>query len=578
MSRLKHLVISLLLLLSCQVMAQERCEVLDSVARARAVEYYYLQARSYMEQDSLDNCFEMLEHCRALDPASLTVMYDLSSFYAFLNKDSIAHDMLDRIVTADPSNPYYNKALVNYYLKVGDNDSAIKVYERLLESTESKSDIYMYLFSLYSETGRYEKAIDVLEKIEKLEGSNEDIVVNKIRLYLALGDSAKAIDVVSDMIKENPDDARSLTLLGNTYLVLGERDKASEAYNKVLAVKPDDIYTLRSLAEYYVNEENDSLYCDIVERLLKNESLDTQSRVNALVQYVEYSYPKDSARVTDFMRQMSNLAFDELEIANVYSHYLKYIQASPDTVIPVLEKILSMEPDNLTVIVQLLEYAIEKNDIDAVFKYADNAQLYAPDRLEICYYRGLSSYMLGRKQQSIDIYKDGLSKRADDTEPGLVSTVYTLLGDTYHDLDMMDYCMQAYDSALVYDNNNIVVLNNYAYFLALDGKELNRALEMSLKAISAEPDNTTYIDTYAWVLFKLGRYEEAKAYVEKLISIGEEDVSYEAYHHFGDIYAKCGDMEQAVNYWQQAKNAGDDSKILDKKIKKRKYYNDAKRK
>ena len=118
MSRLKGIVISLLLLFSCTAMAQDRCVVADSVAHARAVEYYYLQARSYMEQDSLECCFEMLEHCRALDPASLTVLYDLSSFYAFLNKDSIAHEMLDCIVEADPSNTYYNKALVNYYLNI----------------------------------------------------------------------------------------------------------------------------------------------------------------------------------------------------------------------------------------------------------------------------------------------------------------------------------------------------------------------------------------------------------------------------------------------------------------------------
>ena len=132
MSRLKAFVISLLLLFSYSAIAQDRCAVVDSVARARAVEYYYLQARSYIEQDSLDCCFELLEHCRALDSASLTVMYDLSSFYAFLNRDSIAHDMLILIVEADPSNIYYSKALVNYYLKVGDNDAAIKVYEKML--------------------------------------------------------------------------------------------------------------------------------------------------------------------------------------------------------------------------------------------------------------------------------------------------------------------------------------------------------------------------------------------------------------------------------------------------------------
>ena len=577
MSRLKGIVISLLLLFSCTTMAQDRCAVTDSVARTRAVEYYYLQARSYMEQDSLDCCFEMLEHCRALDPASLTVLYDLSSFYAFLNKDSIAHEMLDRIVEADPSNTYYNKALVNYYLKVGDNDAAIKVYEKMLDSTHSKDEICMYLFSLYSETGRYDKAIEMLDMLEKLEGSNDEIVINKIRLYLALGDSAKAVGVVSDMIKESPDDIRCQTLLGNTYTILGDRSKALEAYNKVLAVKPDDVYVLTSLAEFYVNESDDSLYCDIIERLLKNENFDSQSRINTLVQYVEYAYPKDSARVTDFMREVYALPFDELEIATVYSHYLALIKSSPDTIVPVLEKILSLEPDNFTVIAQLLEYAIDGNDIEAVFKYSDNAWLYCPDRLEICYYRGLSSYMLGRKQESLDIYKEGLEKRAADTSPDLVSAIYALLGDTYHEFGMMDYCMQAYDSALVYDSNNMSVLNNYAYFLAVDGKDLNRALEMSQKTILAEPDNATYVDTYAWVLFKLGRYEEAKAYADKLLSIAA-DASSDVYHHCGDIYAKCGEMEQAVNFWIQARDAGDDSKVLAKKIKKRKYYNDAKRK
>ena len=577
MRYLKILVMAMLLSVCLPAAAQMQCGTTDSVARARAVEYYYLQARSYMEQDSIDRCFEILEHCHALDSSSLTVMYDLSSFYAFFKKDSVVHDMLKRIVSADPSNVYYSRALVNYYVNVGNIDAAIKVYETLLDKVHSKSEIYMYLFSLYSEAGQYEKAIDVLNKLERIEGPNEDFIVNKVRLYMQLGDSAKAVAVVSDMIEEYPYELRYLTLLGNTYVALGNRDKALEAYEKVLSVNPDDLYTLASLSELYLNYGNDSLYCDNIEHFLKCEALDAQSRVNTLLQYIEIMHPKDSARVTGFMREMYNLPYDELDVATLYSHYLTFIKAPSDTIAPVLEKIVSLEPDNLTVIIRLLEYAIEKEDMEAIFKYSDNAQPYCPDKLEIYYYKGLASYMLDRKAESIEIYKEGLEKRADDTEPKLVSAVYALIGDTYHDLNMMDKCMEAYDSALVYDNANVGVLNNYAYFLALDNKELNRALEMSQATISMTPDDPTCIDTYAWVLFKLGRYEEAKAYAEKLLSIGSEQSSV-VYHHCGDIYAKCGNMEQAVNYWIMARDAGEKSKILDKKIKKRKYYAEAKRK
>ena len=503
-------------------------------------------------------------------------MYDLSSFYAFMNKDSIAHDMLDRIVKADPANLYYNRALVNYYLKVGNLDAAIKVYENLLEKGVSKSEIYVSLSSLYSDADEHGKAIGVLDKLEKLEGVNENITIDKVRHYMALGDSAKAVDVVLGMVNENPDDLRYMTLLGGTYSVLGDKEKALEAYNRVLSVKPDDTYALGSLAGLYAADSNDSLYCDVIERLLVSESLDTDSRIGALVQYIEYKLPADSARVMSLLQRMYDLPFDALEIAEIYSRYLIYVNASPETVTPVLEKILSLDPENLSAIMRLLDYSVNSNDVEAVFKYADNAQPYLPDKLVVYYYKGLSQYLLDRKSESVGTYSEGLEKRAPDTEPSLVSAVYSLMGDTYHELGMTDECMQAYDSALVYDDANLGVLNNYAYYLALEGKELERALEMSLRTISADPGNSTYIDTYAWVLFKLGRYEEAKAYAEKLVA-DDSMTSPDVFHHCGDIYAKCGNMEKAVEYWVKARENGDGSKILEKKIKKRKYYKDAKR-
>jgi tetratricopeptide (TPR) repeat protein len=142
---------------------------------------------------------------------------------------------------------------------------------------------------------------------------------------------------------------------------------------------------------------------------------------------------------------------------------------------------------------------------------------------------------------------------------------------------MHEKCTVAYDSALVYNPRNLNVLNNYAYYLSLAGSELDKALEMSRRTIEAEPENSIYLDTYAWILFLLERYEEAKAYAEKLIGLNEEMGSVEL-HHCGDIYAKCGDIARAVEYWEKAAAAGDDSKILKKKIKKRKYYSNAKNK
>ena len=130
---------------------------------------------------------------------------------------------------------------------------------------------------------------------------------------------------------------------------------------------------------------------------------------------------------------------------------------------------------------------------------------------------------------------------------------------------------------MAYDGNNLLVLNNYAYYLTLENMELEKALEMSARTLRDEPDELIYVDTYAWILFLLERYDDAKLYADKLMA-GDSAKSAVEYHHCGDIYAKCGDMERAVQCWVQARDNGDDSKVLKRKIKKRKYIPDGKKK
>lgn len=557
--------------------AYAQVDMHDSLARARAVDYYFMRSVMLMQVDSVDQSMEMLEHCHAIDPSSSAVMYELSSFYMYLNRDSAAHELLNRIVDADPTNKYYNQALVNYYYKVGDKNSAIKVYEKLLGCTASKSDIYNSLFVLYTETDKYEDAVRVLEELERIEGYSDDFEITKLRLHVMMRDSARSVEVVKRLIEKSPDDMRYHTLLGDTYAMFGDYYKAYDAFNSVLSEENDNVFALTSLANLYLLQNNDSLYCVTTEKLLKSEKLDTKRRIETLFEYVRHKEATDAAYIIEFVKSMAELPYDRLELAEFYAQYLVYRKSPQESVVPVLEKILSLDPEHRASMLQLILYAADRKDYESVLKYADNALMYIPDMLELYYYKGLSSYFLGRKEESLDIYRLGLERRSDDCSYEIVTTVFTLLGDTYHELGYRAECMEAYDSALVYDPTSVNVLNNYAYYLAVENKQLERALNMSRKTIEAEPENPTYIDTYAWVLFKLGRYEEARAYADKLMSI-EGDKGAVEYSHCGDIYAKCGDVDKAVEYWVKARDKGDSSSILKKKIKKRRYYNDKNKK
>ncbi len=571
---MKNLVVLLTLMLAAAGVGQAQTLDDDTVACNRAVEYYYLQARTMLEQGNLDQCYDLLEHCRALSPSSSAILFELSSFYVYLNKDSIACDILERIVAEEPDNRYYTQALVNLYYSTGNKKAAIALYEDMLEKTRSKSDIYIALYSLYAEELEHKKAVEILERLEKSEGKSEEISMQKLRQYFEMPDSAKSVALMQELIEENPDEFLYQGLLGDVYLYFGELAGAERQYLMVLEKEPDDAITLSSLSTLYAETGNDSLYCVTIERLLKSEKLEPEQRISRLVDYILHR--DDSVHTEQLFEELMQLPFDRVEILESYVQYLLYKEAPADRIKPVLEKLLMLEPENTSAMLQLLVYAIEANNYDEVIRLCDNAMMYVPELLELYYYKGLSYYLTGRKRECIDIYRRGLELRSEESSTELVSTVYAVLGDTYHELDMMQECVVSYDSALVYNPSNINVLNNYAYYLALDNAELERALDMSRKTITAEPDNPIYLDTYAWVLFLLERYEEAKAYAEKLIQL-ESDMSAVELHHCGDIFALCGDIERAVEFWKKAVESGDDSKLLKKKIRKRKYYSNAKR-
>lgn len=543
----------------------------DNTARERAVEYYYLQAISMLEQDSLDASFELLEHCRMLAPGSSAVQYDLSAFYQFLGKDSLAHEMLEDIVAKEPLNMKYCEALVEYYYRINDKKSAIALYEQMLEHVDSKSDIYMSLYTLYSEENEFEKAIDVLDKLEKAEGKSEVISLHRVKQLVMLQDSARALVAVEKMIEENPEDLQYQALQGDIYSMFGDFERSEQIYLSVVEKDSGDISSLTSLSNLYLMSERDSLYCDVVERLLKSERLGVEQRVSMLFDYSRYKDERDSTYVTSFFEEMLELPFDRLEVADLYVQYLLYRNAAPEKVIPVLDTILSIEPDNRSALLQQLLFAIERNDYEGVIKCSDNAILYIPDMLELYYYKGIALSLLNRDKETAEVLELGLSRRSSESAVEITAKSFSVLGDVYHELGLIDKCTEAYDSALIYNPSEINVLNNYAYYLSLEGKELERALAMSAKTIEAEPDNAIYVDTYAWILFSLERYEEAKAYADKLLQLDGEKSSVE-YHHCGDIYAKCGDVARAVECWEKARELGDTSKILKKKIKKRKYY------
>lgn len=551
----------------------------DSLSRRRAFDYFYLQALSLKEKGEYDAAMEMFEHCRAIDPDSPAVLFELSGYYMYLGKKNEALDLMKRAVHIEPDNFWYRQVLATAYENNGQRSEAVSVYESMASDFPSRSEICLVLAGLYSEEAMFEKAVSALDAFERKEGKSEQISMQKYNIYMQMGDEAKAISEINALAAEYPDDLKYRVLSGNVYLQNGKISEAYDIYREVLSLEPDNVQAQLAMANYYKVMGNDSLFKEQVDTLLMNTKLSSTARSELFVKIISEIEKSggDTLFITNLSERLMTLPGNQLPVLVVYAQYLMMKDAGEQKLSPLLMKILELEPENKMAQLQLLSFAIKRKDYPEIISRSDTAILYNPDILQLYYYRGIACFQLEMPEEAVKTFRKGLCMRAQDTEDALVSELFALVGDAEHELGNRSATLEAYDSALVYNPENIVVLNNYAYYLALDGAELERAEEMSFKTLRQEPDNPIYIDTYMWILFLQGRYEEAKAYAEKLI-ITNNDMSSVEYSHCGDIFALCGDLDRAVDFWSEAQKMGDVSKVLQRKIKKKKYIPDEKNK
>lgn len=218
--------------------------------------------------------------------------------------------------------------------------------------------------------------------------------------------------------------------------------------------------------------------------------------------------------------------------------------------VPVLHQILKLDPENKPARLQLLSYAIRDNNLDEVIQIAKPALEYNPESLEFYYYLGIAHHQKGEDDEALDVFTRGVKQINEKSDKGIASDFYAILGDLYHSKEMHAEAYAAYDSSLVYNPDNIATLNNYAYFLSVERKNLDKAEEMSYRTVKAEPNNETYLDTYAWILFEKGRYTEARIYIEQALR-NKGDKSRTIVEHAGDIYYMSGEKGKALEYWKK---------------------------
>ena len=534
--------------------------------------YFYLEAINQQNKGNYAAAFDLLNHCQEINPNAAEVYFMRSAYYSMLKNDSLMVADIERAAALNPTNTTFMERLGQIYIGMGKFPKAIETYEKIFANTRDRDDVLNILIQLYDRQKDYDNMLRTIDRLESLEGSSEEITLARMRVLALKGDKEAELAELKSLSEKHPNDMNYHVMMGNWLLQNDRADEALKEYDYVLKMEPDNLMAQMSMLDYYRNVGEDSLANDLQEKMLINEDTPINSKMTLMRKVVADNEQEggDSTQVLDLFHRILAQPQKTTDMHELYAAYMTLKKMPQDSINQALRDALEIAPDNAGVRLELIQAEWSKKNFDEVIRLSRAAQEYNPDEMAFYYFMGLAHFQKDERDEALNSFQRGVAQINESSNKEIVSDFYAIMGDILHEKGREKEAYAAYDSCLQWKPDNIGCLNNYAYYLSEQGKDLQRAEQMSYRTIKAEPQNSTYLDTYAWILFMQERYEESKLYIDQAVQ-NDSTVSVVILEHAGDIHAKVGEMDKALDFWRKARDNGNDSKVLIRKIKLRKY-------
>lgn len=535
-------------------------------------DWFFIDAMLQRQKGNNDAAFDLLKHCVHIRPEAPEAYFFLAQYYMSLKQNDKAIECFKKAADLEPDNSTYLETLAKAYV-TNDNDSlAIGTLEKIVEKETGRIDILEMLVQLYQKRADYDNTIKTLDRLETLEGKNERLTYAKSEIYSLTGDKKAAINEMKKLADQYPNDLNYRGMYGDALLMNGREKEAFDIYTGILKAEPDNYRAQLSMRAYYKQKDMAADADSMTMQLLLNKNTGDDARVYIMRQEIAESENGggDSTKILRLFDRMMAQPQASTDIAILYATYMSLKKMPQEKIEAVLEKVLAQTPDNAAARLQLVAYAWQRDDLDRVIELCKAARQYNPDEMAFYYYEGMAHFRKDDNDSALNAFQNGISVIGEHSDPDIVSDFYAVMGDLLYEKGRAAEAYAAYDSCLQWKDDNIGCLNNYAYYLSVNGDSLDKAEKMSYRTVKAEPKNATYLDTYAWILFMQGRYAEAKIYIDQAVQ-NDSDSSAVILEHAGDIHAKAGDIDGAVELWARAAAKDPANKLLARKIRQRKY-------
>lgn len=515
-------------------------------AQQRRFNYFFQEAVRLRLDENYSRAYYCLEHCLEIDPTSPDALYEMAIYNLYMvGKDSLGFEQLRYAASLEPKNPDILELLARQYLDQERPEETIKCLEQIVTLQPKRSDLYSVLSKLYAQGGDAKRALASLDRQETIEGKSLELSLSKFVLLKSMKKTKQAFAEMESLRRENPHDLQIPLIIAEMYLDEGQEEKALQLMDRVERESPRYPQLQLARMKYYERKGQDSMITAMSDSLVFSPDLDEQMRLHLVQKRMgELAEKSDSLREAMRYHRRVVQRFPDPNLYALSAQFLARHKAPSDSLLAELHHLVDLDPTNEMALGTLLSYYIDTDSLTAAEEICLKGINALPGDLRFSYYMGAIHYQRDHQREAIEVLSGGIGRADEKTQPEILSEAYTMLGDCYYKLEQYTEAFAAYDSSLVHNPNNVVCLNNYAYFLSLRGEQLDKAEQMSYIAIKQEPLNKTYLDTYAWVLFLKENYSMAKFYIDRVVSpsasddelLADPQPSPDVIRHAADIY------------------------------------------
>ena len=527
----------LLLLFSLNGFAQQMDSEYEGNPDKKKNATYFSNGLQSKYREDTEGAIRNFEQALRYMPDDAASMFELSEQYSNAGRIEEAFNMIQKAVKLEPENKWYQIRLGLFYRNLDQYDKFINLYEDLTKKYPDDPDMLSELIDAYLVTEKYDKAVEKMDLLEQQIGANEFITEQRLNVYKRQGNNKKVIAELEKLIEQYPENVRYYGMLAQVFAETGKDKEPLKPYERRKEINPNDPYIHISLLEFYEKGgEMDKAFNELL-AVIRNKSLDLTTKANIYDYWMQKN--NQSKQINEQVKQCGD-AFIETHPDNklgylvLGSYYMVNENAQKSKELH--QKALAIDSTDFRSWQNLIISESRLNDNEAVRDHAVAALKYYPMQPVFYWYAGVANSVLENNDDAITYLEKGRRYTSDKLQ---MANFDAFLGDIYHQQGEEEKAFDAYDRTLRNDPDNVLVLNNYAYYLAVKGQDLDKALEMSTKAIAAEPDNPTYLDTHAWVLYMKGDYKEAEKHMKKALKLLKEpDATYTK--HYEAILNKLG--------------------------------------